>query len=119
MAAGALLAGCGTHDALVLARQSCAHVQRAAALYRAGAAASDQGTAQADNAAGLTQLRQALPLAATAAGESAQWEALATTLSESADVPGQTLLGALEEQCADATAGGVPVPTTGPGVTGP
>lgn len=112
------VAACGTSDALALARQACGHVQRSISLYQAAQSAGSPAAQQQKAAAALAELRQALPLAATAAGESAQWQALMTTLTESSRVPESDLVSALQQQCADASAGGQPVaPPPGTGST--
>jgi len=54
----------------------------------------------------MADLRAALPIAAVAAGQSAQWQPLMTTLSESSRVPEQYLVKALTAECADADGGG-------------
>lgn len=110
LVAGAGLTACSHGDALSLARQACGHVQRSIALYERSTTAGPTA-GQADTAAALAQLRAALPLAATAAGEDAQWQALVTTLAESSRVPEADLVPALEAQCADAaTNGSTPSP---------
>ncbi|MHB8680487.1 MAG: hypothetical protein ACYDA2_00105 [Acidimicrobiales bacterium] len=105
------LAGCANSNALGLVRQACGHVQRSFGLYQAATSASDAAHQAADEAAAHEQLRQALPLAAKAAGESPEWSALSTTLSESSRVPESDLVSALHQQCADIGSGGS-APTT-------
>jgi hypothetical protein len=114
------LQGCANSDALGLVRQACVHVQRSLVLYQQSTTAASPGVAQAEGTGALDQLRAALPLAATAAGENAQWDALETTLSESSRVPESDLVRALQAQCADVASGGqgpttsttsAPVPT--------
>lgn len=121
LGAGTLAGGCSNSAALALARQACGHVHRSLDLYQAAGAAPTQEGQQAGQAAALAQLRLALPLAASAAGQSAQWQALMTTLEESSRVPESLLVKALQQQCADAAAGGQPVtpPTTASVPTGP
>jgi len=114
-----VLAGCSEGDALALARQACAHVQRSIDLYKAAAAGATPAQQQADSAQALTELRTALPLAARAAGANGQWEALMTTLSESSRVSEVNLIPALSAQCADAAGGGVPPPTSVPSASTP
>ncbi len=65
-------------------------------------AASAVGAAQASQlrAEALGQIRDAVPLAAEAAGEDTTWQALEATLSESSRVPLGYLLPALAAQCA-------------------
>lgn len=106
------MAGCASSDALALARQACGHVQRSLTLYRAAQGASSPADQQARTQQALGELRLALPLAATAAGEAPQWQALMTTLTESSRVPEGDLVIALQQQCADASAGGQPAVTT-------
>jgi len=104
--------GCATHDALSLAQKACAHVDRAVALYARSQAEGSAAQAQTDASASQDQLRAALPIAAVAAGESPQWQALMTTLTEAGPgrVPEQYLFHALTAQCADAQNNGVPAP---------
>ena len=111
--AGAVATACSRGDALTLARQACDHVHRSIALY-ARSTTDPPASRAADAAAAVAQLRAALPLAATAAGEDSQWQALVTTLSESSRVPESDLVPALQAQCADtATSGSTPtVPST-------
>ena len=94
----AIFAGCSNGDALALARQACVHVDRSVALFHR-ADGEPAGPAVADRARALQQLHVALPLAATAAGQQAQWQALMTTISELSRVPPETLLNPLHEQC--------------------
>lgn len=104
----ALLAssGCAHSDALALAQKACQHVDKSLALYKASTQSTSPSAAQADRAAALQQLRDALPLAATAAGEDPTWQAFVTTLSESNRVPESDLVIALRQQCADVANGG-------------
>jgi hypothetical protein len=99
--AGAL-AGCATSDGTALARQACGHVDRSLTLYRSSLAQHDPATARAQQAAALLQLRDALPSAATAAGQDGQYQALMATLSESDHLPESLLVHALSAQCAAA-----------------
>lgn len=114
------LGACANSDALGLVRKACTHVQRSLVLYQESTRAASPAAVQSDNAAALDQLRVALPLAATAAGENSQWDAFMTTLSESSRVPESDLVRALQAQCADVSSGGqepttstttAPVPT--------
>jgi hypothetical protein len=50
-----------------------------------------------------TELRTALPIAAEAAYDDGQWQALMTTLSESNRIAPSTLIPALTQQCATTT----------------
>jgi hypothetical protein len=117
--AGLVLGGCANQRGLDLARQACRHVERSIALYEQARVTSSpaQGGAQLSEA--LAQLRQALPLAATAAGEASQWQGLMATLAESSHVPEADLVSALRQQCATVESNGAPgqppisVPGTG------
>jgi len=101
------LAGCAHSNAQALVNQACAHVDRSLSLYQASTTTSSSASAQADSAAALQQLRDALPLAATAAGEDAQWQAFMTTLSETSRVPESDLVTALSQQCTSVADGGI------------
>ncbi|MHB8594892.1 MAG: hypothetical protein ACYDB3_11285 [Acidimicrobiales bacterium] len=124
MLAGVALAGCANSDALGLVGQACAHVERSLAEYRAAGRSTVAANADAERAVALAELRLALPLAATAAGEAAQWQALMTTLAESSRVPESDLVDALQQQCSDVQTGNQPPspspatsPTTSPTTT--
>ncbi|HMK99070.1 MAG TPA: hypothetical protein VK428_02660 [Acidimicrobiales bacterium] len=82
-------------------------MDRSLSLYQASTTTSSSATAQADSAAALQQLRDALPLAATAAGEDAEWQAFMTTLSETSRVPESDLVTALSQQCSSVADGGI------------
>ncbi|MDE3086769.1 MAG: hypothetical protein KGJ77_08380 [Acidobacteriota bacterium] len=120
--AGAVATACSRGDALALARQACGNVQRSIALYDRSTT-EPSAARQADAAAAVAQLRAALPLAAKAAGEDSQWQALVTTLSESSRVAEADLVPALRAQCADAATSGstptVPSTTVAPVPTNP
>ena len=122
LVAGAGLSACSHGDALSLARQACGHVQRSIGLYERSTTEGPPSQ-QADAAAALAELRAALPLAATAAGEDGQWQAFVTTLAESSRVPEGDLVPALQAQCADASTNGstpsVPSTTVAPVPTNP
>jgi hypothetical protein len=108
------LAGCATHDGTDLARQACQHVNRSITLYDASLHASSPGEASAQQAQAVAQLRDALPIAATAAGEAGQFQALMATLDESDHLPESLLVHALGEQCAAADSNGGLAPTPPP-----
>jgi hypothetical protein len=103
---GLSTAGCATHAALGQARVACGHVATALALFSRARAEGTSPQAATDTAASVAQLRAALPAASLAAGQSAQWQALMATLSESGRVPEAYLVQALGAQCASAAAGG-------------
>jgi hypothetical protein len=106
--AGVIVTGCANQRGLDLARQACRHVDRSLALYVASSTAASSELGGARRSEALAQLRQALPLAATAAGEASQWQGLMATLAESSHVPESDLISALREQCATAESNGVP-----------
>lgn len=108
------LAGCANRDGTNLARQACGHVERSISLYEASLHAPSPAEATAKQSQAMTQLRDALPIAATAAGEAGQYQALMATLAESDDLPESMLVHALGEQCAAADATGGLIPTTPP-----
>jgi hypothetical protein len=106
-AAGAALGlgGCASHDAQGLINQACQHIGQSIALYRRSAQAPPLVSLH-DQVEALTQLQLAQPLAATAAGEDATWQALMTTLSESPRIPEYELLPALQRECAPGAGAG-------------
>lgn len=114
LSAALFLSGCANSHALALVHQACTHVDRSLSLYQRSTTDAVPATAQADSAAALAQLRLALPLAATAAGENPEWQAFMTTLSESSRVPESDLVSALGQQCAavDSAAQGPNAPTS-------
>jgi D-arabinose 1-dehydrogenase-like Zn-dependent alcohol dehydrogenase len=117
------LSGCSNAHALSLVREACTHVERSLSLYQQSGNAATPSAKQADATAALQQLREALPLAASAAGENAQWQAFSTTLAESSRVPESDLVIALRQQCADVAGGGrgpaTPATTLPPPPTNP
>lgn len=85
-----------------LARQACRHVNRSLALLDQASHAATSTRVDSLQQEALAQMRAALPIAAEAAYDDAQWQALMTTLSESNRVPPTTLVPALRQQCAQA-----------------
>ena len=108
------LAGYATHDGTDLARQACRHVTRSITLYDASLHASSPAEATTQQSQALAQLRDALPMAATAAGEAGQFQALMATLDESDHLPESLLVHALGEQSAAADSSGGLTPTPPP-----
>ncbi len=108
------LAGCANHDGTDLARQACRHVRSSLALYQSSLHAPSPAVATAQQSQAVAQLRDALPLAATAAGEAGQFQALMATLAESDDLPESLLVHALSAQCAAADSSGGLIPTPPP-----
>jgi hypothetical protein len=95
------VSACGGPSAQSLAAQACVHVHRSVAAFRQS---TEPGMAQA-TAASLrrkadAELSVALPLAAQANSADGSWNALMTTISESATVDEQHLVPALQAQCA-------------------
>jgi hypothetical protein len=108
------LAGCASHDGTDLARQACGHVERSLTLYRASLHASSPSEARAKQSEAMAELRDALPLASTAAGQAGQYQALMATLAESDHLPESLLVHALGAQCAAANSSGDLVPSPPP-----
>ncbi|HTZ09351.1 MAG TPA: hypothetical protein VMB72_09780 [Acidimicrobiales bacterium] len=118
------LSGCASANGTALALQACTHVDRSLALYRSSLRQSDPAVAGAEQERAIVELRDALPTAATAAGEDGEYQALMSTLAESDHLPESLLVHALSAQCAAAQSGGDTGATgttggTGPGATAP
>jgi hypothetical protein len=113
-----LLAGCANAHAQGLVQQACGHVETSLTLYHRSLT-EPEATATQDRAQALAELRRAMPIAATAAGEAPQWQALMATLAESSrGVPESYLVSALSQQCNMAVSGTAPsVPLTVPPTT--
>lgn len=95
---GTALSACG-NSGTALAKQACAHVDRSLTLLAESARRADASSSSTLQQEAYLQLRQALPIAAEAAYNDGQWQALMTTVAESNRVPETTLVGALEAQC--------------------
>ena len=98
---GASLSACGNSGA-TLAKQACTHINRSITLLKESDHQSDHGRCGPVKQQAYDQLRAALPIAAEAAYNDGQWQALMTTVSESNRVPESTLVGALKAQCSEA-----------------
>ncbi|HLI74581.1 MAG TPA: hypothetical protein VKU86_11940 [Acidimicrobiales bacterium] len=105
---GLVLSGCANQRGLDLARQACVHVDRSLVLYRESTVDPTSAAGGTQRSQALAQLRAALPLAASAAGEANQWQGLMATLAESAHLPESDLVKALTQQCDTANSNGVP-----------
>jgi hypothetical protein len=114
------LAGCASHNGADLARQACRHVERSITLYQASLHAPTPAEARAQQSQAVSDLRDALPIAATAAGEDGQYQALMATLDESDHLPESLLVHALGAQCAaaDSNSGDNPTPSPTAGTPG-
>ena len=97
-----------------LARQACQHVERSLTLYQASLHAASPRGATSKQAQAVAQLRDALPMAATVAGEAGQYQALMATLAQSDHLPESLLVHALGAQCAAADSNGGLIPTPPP-----
>ena len=108
---GATLSACSNSGAS-LAKQACGHIDRSLSLLAESGRQTDAATATELKSQAYNQLRQALPIAAEAAYNDGQWQALMTTVSESNRVPESTLVDALKMQCqeADSSPFGQPAP---------
>jgi hypothetical protein len=115
-----VLAGCASQNGTNLARQACRHVERSLTLYQASLHASSPAQASAQQSQAVSELRDALPIAATAAGEDGQYQALMATLDESDRLSESLLVHALSAQCAaaDSNAGELPTPSPTAGTPG-
>jgi hypothetical protein len=105
------LAGCADSAALGLVQQACHHVKLSLALFRASEHEANAEVASSDLAQAQAELQTASPLAAEAAGQAPQWQALMATLAENSRLPESDLVQALQQQCAVAQTGGTTVPT--------
>jgi hypothetical protein len=94
------LAGCAHRDAAAYARQACRYVESSLAAWARARSDPDPAAAARQRLAAQVDLRDALPLAALAASDDSQWQALATTISESTRVDEGLLVHALAIQCA-------------------
>jgi hypothetical protein len=110
-ATSGLLAACGD-SALSQAREACVHVDRSISIFKDAEHANTtrQGDALVQRA--YAELRDALPFAAMATSSNGQWNALMTTISESARVGEVHLLHALELQCSVANSNQPALPPT-------
>ncbi len=87
------LTGCADSAALGLVRQACQHVVDLPGALPAGCRTEpDAARAAADRARAAAQLQTASPLAAEAAGQAPQWQALMATLAESDRLPESDLV---------------------------
>jgi hypothetical protein len=109
------LAACSSGGA-DLARQACGHVDKSLALFKRAGETPNQADANTLAVRAYVELRNALPLAAKAAANDGQFQALMTTLSESNRVSEQHLITSLRDQCAAAQQSN-PLQPAGP--TGP
>lgn len=96
---GAVLSACGGNGT-ALAKLACTHVNLSIVLLHRSEAPTDPAAQAASlKSHAYVELLRALPIAARAAGQDGQWQALMTTISESNRVPETTLVGALTAQC--------------------
>jgi Tfp pilus assembly protein PilN len=108
---GAALSACG-NGGTGLAKQACGHVNRSIALLKQSEQGSSAATAGELKEQAYTQIQAAVPIAAEAANQDGQWQALMTSLSEINRVPEKTLFTALTAECqtADNSNFGEPAP---------
>ncbi len=107
---GLSLAGCANGAALGLVREACHDVKISLALYAASERVTDAKVAAEDRARAVSELQTASPLAAEAAGQAPQWQALMATLAENSRLPESDLVPALQQQCVVAQTGGTTIP---------
>jgi len=107
MAALAALAGagCSQSDGRALAAQACRKVATSLRL-QAESATATPAVARSLRQKAVIELERAEPLAAIAAGEDTEWQALQATLSEAGQVPERYLVTALRAQCGSPTGDG-------------
>jgi hypothetical protein len=107
---GVALSACGS-GGTGLAKQACGHVNRSIALLKQSEQGSSAAAGELKEQA-YTQIQDALPIAAEAANQDGQWQALMTSLSEINRVPEKTLVTALTAECqsADSSNFGEPPP---------
>jgi hypothetical protein len=100
-----VLSGCGGGGGQALAQQACVHVKQSLHDYSLSNVAGTPSSTVADlRVRADDELRQALPLAAAANSADGSWNALMTTISESATVDMPHLEPALRAQCVVADA---------------
>ncbi len=106
VAGGAVgLSACGSGGGQDLARQACVHVHRSVQDYlRSTVAGTPPATVALLQREADQELRSALPLAAQANSADGSWNALMTTISESAVVDEGHLIPGLRAQCVVADA---------------
>lgn len=106
VAAGAVgLSACSGQDGRALAQQACVHVHRSVQAYlRSTVAGTPPATVARLQTEADRELRAALPLAAQANSADGSWNALMTTISESATVDEAHLIPGLRAQCVVADA---------------
>ncbi len=97
---GLFLSACGGQDGVALARQACGHIRTSIAAFEQAAHDSNSTRAAGERTLALTQLNDALQLAAQANSANPEWNPLMTTLQESDRVSEQFLIPALRAQCA-------------------
>lgn len=105
MVASLALGGCAKRDAANYAHAACRHVETSLSVFARAQANSNAADATTERATALAELRTAMPLAALAASDSSEWQALAATLGESSRVPESTLVPSLTAQCGAALSG--------------
>lgn len=95
---GVALSACG-NNGTALAKQACTHVNLSISLLKESDGRTDQPEATRLKERAYVELLTALPIAAQAASNDEQWQALMTTISEGNRVPESTLVSALNAQC--------------------
>lgn len=95
---GSALGAC-SDNGTALAKQACTHVNQSLSLLRQSDQPARQEQATELKERAYVQLLTALPIAAQAASQDNQWQALMTTISEGNRVPETTLVSALTAQC--------------------
>lgn len=109
--------GCGNGNGDTLAKEACEYVGTSISSYEASLTAKSKSESTHLSDEAYDELQLATQPAALAAGDNGQWQALATTISESSRVPEGALVSALTLQCqvANSKGGGPPPAATTPG----
>lgn len=95
----------GQNGGQALAQEACVHVHRSVQDWlRSVRSGTPQPTIVVLQTDAAQQLRQALPLAAAANSDDGSWNALMTTISESAWIDESHLVPSLDAQCSVANA---------------
>jgi hypothetical protein len=100
VAGSALATGCAAQDGAALAKQACGYVNSSLSLYQSSLTPAHHYEAMHLQDQAYNELQLGLQPAAIAAGDDPRWQALMTTISESARVPEAVLVSALQQQCA-------------------
>lgn len=99
LGAAVTLGACAQSNGRGLAYQACKKVRQSIHLVHE-AASQPPAKARSLRYRAVLDLQAAEPLAAVAAGEDTEWDALQATLEEAGQIPESHLISALSAQCA-------------------